>query len=204
MQAMQAAAAAKTSGALQLISDVHVLDGSGQYLRPLAERELITDACFLRIFVALEEFLEATFAYYLTGGTSTAAWSPVTYAIPPTLEHAHRMFIGMRPFMDWSTPDNVRQLAHLYFENGEPFATPLASAAQYLKNMKTVRNATAHVSRTTQAALDAVHSQWTGTPTVGTTVYKTLLSMGASTHETFLATSEKTVAAVIDQIARRV
>jgi hypothetical protein len=77
------------------------------------------------------------------------------------------MLVGTQRFVDWSTPGTVIKLADLYFDGGEPFRTPIVSATAHLERMKRVRNATAHVSKTTQAALDAVYAQWTGIPRAG-------------------------------------
>lgn len=201
MKGPQAAALQKLADASQLVKSVHLLDASGQYVKPLYEREVVTNACFLNVFIALEEFFEEAFSHYAMGRMSTSKWRPSKYTRPTSTDHAQRMFIGFQRFMDWSTPDKVITLAKLYFANGEPFVVPLQSALSHLQVMKTVRNATAHMSITTQASLDAVHARWTGTPTSSISTYRMLMATGASNPQTFYRASEQTVLAIVNQIA---
>jgi len=198
---IQAAASKKIADASKLVQAVHALDGAGQYSKSLYEREVVTSACFLNIFIALEEFFEQSFGHYAMGKMSTAKWRPSKYARPPSQTHAQAMFIGFQRFMDWSTPDRVVALAKLYFANGEPFVVPVNSALSHLQMMKTVRNATAHMSLTTQASLDAVYSRWSGMPLVGSTPYGMLMSVKPSTSQTFYGASEQTVTAIISQVS---
>jgi hypothetical protein len=185
------------------LQGVHVLDPSGQYERSLSERALVSEACFLKLFITLEEFLELSFAHYLVGKMSTARWRPSKYAKPPTIEHAQKMLIGSQRYVDWSTPDTVVKFAKLYFVDGEPYKTPLAGAKSHLDSMKTVRNSTAHLSSTTRAALEALYSRWTGTPTNGIVAYDMLMAPEASRGNTFYDASEQYVSAIIGSIANR-
>ncbi|MEX8031900.1 hypothetical protein AB6V29_02590 [Microbacterium sp. 20-116] len=186
-----------------MLVSAHSLDSSGAYERSLAERELISNACFLSVFIALEEFYEAAFAHYLVGRMSTARWKPSKYGRPPSTDHAQKMLIGTQRYVDWSTPSTVVRLADLYFVDGEPFRTPIASAQEHLNRMKTVRNATAHISVTTQAALDAVHAKWTGSAATGVTAYGTLMSTGLSGSHSFYGYTETVVQAIMLDIANR-
>lgn len=70
-----------------------------------------------------------------------------------------RGFVGVRfeqCLRDWSTPDTVRVLASAVFDAGGPFVAALGSSHQDLLDLKTIRNATAHMITTTQAALDSL------------------------------------------------
>jgi hypothetical protein len=198
---IQTAALNKIGSAGQLVKDIHALDASGNYEKPLYEREVVTNACFLNVFIALEEFFEASFGHYAMGRMSTASWRPSKFARPPSVAHAQEMFIGIQRFMDWSTPDHVVKLAKLYFAQGEPFVLPISSSKSQLDNMKTVRNATAHLSRTTQASLDAAYSRWTGAPVIGVNTYQMLMALSPSTSQTFYGASEQTVLAIVRQVS---
>lgn len=186
-----------------MVQDAHKTDSSGSYLRSPDEREVIAEACFMRLFIALEEYFEAAFGHYLMGGVSTSGWAPVAYASPPTLEHGHNMLIGLMRFVDWSTSESVRRLARLYFKDGEPFDSPLASAVSDLQDMKTVRNAAAHVSRTTTAPLDALYRRWTGSPRQGVSAYEMILATGHASGASFLARADAVVSSIGSQIANR-
>ncbi|WP_181312955.1 hypothetical protein [Nocardioides campestrisoli] len=181
--------------------NAHSLDASGYYILPLGERELITQAAFVRMFVALEEFLEEAFGHYGMAGTSLNGNSFQCYSNAPTGDHFHNMLIGLNRFVDWSAPERVRKLAELYFPNGEPFATPLQSAHGELLDMKTVRNAASHVSRTTSAQVTALYLRWTGQPSVSATAYEMLTSPGGQNQQTFMSHAEKVLRATAQSIA---
>lgn len=134
------------------------------------------------------------------GGVSLQANSPRCYAQAPNVDHLHKMYIGLMRFVDWSTPDKVRALAKLYFANGEPFDGAIASVDAHLRDMKTVRNAASHVSRTTSAQAEALYLRWTAKPLVGATAYQILTAPNQG-GVTFMAHGEQVLRAVVTQIA---
>ena len=201
MKTIQGAALQKLADARSLVNSVHQIDGAGHFIRSSMERELVTNAYFLNVFIALEEFFEASFAHYMTGKMSTVRWRPSNYARPPSADHAHRLLVGTQRFVDWSTPDTVKKLADLYFKDGEPYRTALGSVHGHLNRMKTVRNSTAHVSKSTQVALDAVYSAWTGTPTINATAYAALMSVESGGTDSFYGASERVVKSILSQVA---
>lgn len=203
MKAILASGLQRLADARGLLVAIHEIDTSGVYVRSLAERSMVTNACFLNVFIALEEFLEASFVHYMTGRMSTAKWRPEKYSRGLTADHAHRMLVANANYVDWSTPEKVLKLANLYFKDGEPFRTPLASAYSHINDMKKVRNSTAHTSRTTQDALNAVFTRWTGIPSMDRVAYEVLMAEEASGFETFYGASERIVATVMSSIADR-
>jgi len=182
---------------------IHETDTSGRYTRSLSERSLVTNACFLNAFVAFEEFLEASFVHYMTGRMSTAQWRPTKFSRGLDADHAHRMLTGNSRHVDWSTPNTVLKLADLYFKDGEPFRTPIASSHSHFLQMKTVRNSTAHASVTTQISLNSLFTRWTGIPSVDRGAYEMLMAEEHSSKETFYGASERVVDAVMRSIADR-
>lgn len=186
-----------------LLQAVHEVDSNGVYIRSISERTLVSEACFLKLFITLEEFLESTFLHYLTGKMSTAKWRPSKYAKPPSAEHANNMLLGSQTYVDWSTPDRVRKFADLYFVGGEPYSTALTGVHGHLAMMKTVRNSTAHLSNTTRIKLNNLYSQWTGNPTNGVAAYDMLMAPGVSNGRTFYLESEQQVLNLISSIANR-
>jgi hypothetical protein len=179
----------------------HQVDSAGAYIVPLAERELITQAAFLRMFVAFEEFLEHSFAHYAMAGTSLAGSTPVAYVNAPDAAHAHKMFIGVLTYMDWSSPHKVCKLAKLYFEDGEPFSGAIASATADLYDMKTVRNAGAHVSVTTSAQVEALYRRWTSQQKSSVTAYETLTATGVKAKTTFMTYADQILNGLVLAIA---
>lgn len=185
------------------LHSAHSLNSDGHYERSLSERVLVTEACFLKLFIALEEFLEKSFFHYLTGRMSTARWRPSKYAKPLNVEHAQRMLAGRQSYIDWSTPDVVIGHAENYFLDGEPFKTPINSALQHWQRMKSVRNSTAHMSETTQVKLENVYMHWTGNVKQGVSVYEVLMSQKLGGGNTFYRESEQYVVTISHEIANR-
>lgn len=181
--------------------NAHTQDSSGNYILPLGERELITQAAFVRMFIAMEAFLEEAFCHYGMGGQSLQGNSFQCYATAQNEDHFHAMLKGMNRFVDWSARDRVRKLAELYFPNGEPFTTPLLSADGDLADMKTVRNAASHISRNTSAQVHALHLRWTGQPTATATAYDMLTTPGGQIQQTFMAHSESILRGTAQSIA---
>ncbi len=203
MKAILAAGLERLTDSRALTVAIHETDGSGLYVRSRTERSIVTNACFLNVFIALEEFLEASFVHYMTGKMSTAKWRPTKFSRELDADHAHRMLLGNARHVDWSTPDTVLKLADLYFKDGEPFRTAVASSHSHLLQMKTVRNSTAHSSATTQIALNSLFNRWTGAPSVDQGPYEMLMAPEHSTSETFYGASERVVTAIMRNIADR-
>jgi hypothetical protein len=138
---------------------------------------MIVEAALLRTFVAWETFLESSFVQYMMGEVTASGRMIPCYASPPSLEHAMRMLIGTLTFVDWSAPDKVRKLAKLYFPGGDPFETVISSVTSDIYDLKSIRNASAHTSSTTQRALDGLASRKLQTPVANISVTDFVLTV---------------------------
>lgn len=187
----------------QLMNTVHTTTSSGIYVQNEFDRTVIAEACFLKMFISLEEFLESAFFLLLMGGATTTGWQATTYARPPSDEHAQNMLVGTNRYVDWSTPDTVTKFADLYFANGDPFKTPIAGSIRHWQNMKTVRNSTAHKSQSTISALASVHTSWTGDVVANPKAYDTLMAEHITSKKSFYATSNDIVLAIMRAVANR-
>jgi hypothetical protein len=93
-------------------------------------------------------------------GIASASGSTIPCFVQPAdRAHASKLLIGLGRFVDWSTPDPVRRLANNFLANGEPFERILASIHSDLMDLKTIRNAAAHLSTTTVQPLYALASR---------------------------------------------
>ncbi len=108
------------------------------------------------MFVAWESFIEASFTKFLCGEPSTTGLQIVCCATPRDLEHAQKMVIGVMKYVDWSHPEVIRKLAAIYFEDGHPFSTLISAIQSDLFDLRTIRNAAAHITSTTTHQLDAL------------------------------------------------
>lgn len=162
---------------LNLIGVAHQADLSGRYLLALRDREQITIAAYLNLFIAWEEFLECAFGAFMTGEVTLSGKAPVKYVLPTDKSHAGKMLVHMNQFFDFSNQDKVRKAASLYFKDGYPFEKPISSIHADLQDMKTIRNACAHLSATTQKPLESLASGLFGQPKPGISVYQLLTSI---------------------------
>jgi len=165
---------AKSAQCDSLIASAHRLDSAGVPLFPGPDRELITVAAFLNLFVAWEEFLESAMSHFMAGAATLSGAAPVRYAVPPTADAAKKMVIGVGRYFDYANHEFVRRMVAMYFDRGYPFEPHLGSIHTDLADIRTMRNASAHLSSTTQTALEALAQRIFGAPRPGVTLYAML------------------------------
>ncbi len=152
-------------------------DSSGNDIFDDSQKEFIISSAFLKMFIYWESFVEESFASYLIGEVSTNGTAVTTHVTPADKDHALKMLIGTQKYVDWANHEIVRRLANLYLENGEPFSSNISSIARDLSDLKTVRNAAAHLSSTTQHQLDALASRVLGHTVSNATVANFILRL---------------------------
>lgn len=188
-----------------LIGVAHKADLTGTYALALRDREQITVAAFLNLFIAWEDFLEKAFGLFMTGHATISGAIPVKYVTPLDLSHASRMLVHINPFFDFSNHDRVRRAAALYFQSGYPFEGAISSINADLQDIKTIRNACAHFSVTTRKPLESLAAGIFGQPQPGITVYQLLISPDpriAPRTSTIFETYKEKLCAAADLIAR--
>jgi len=138
-------------------------DAASNNVRTNEDIEFLVTSAFLKLFIAWESFLETSFIAYLIGEESLDGSQLIRYATPVDEKHAHKILIGTQKYVDWANSEIVNRISSLFFENAEPYSTALNSIARDLSDLRTIRNASAHISSTTQKKLDAVASRVLGT-----------------------------------------
>jgi len=141
-----------------LIATAHFKDAAGALVFSLADRRQILIAAFLNMFIAWESFLEKALPTVMTGKKTISGKRPKKIVSPKNLEAAAALIkgYGTRGFFDYSNHDHVRTLVSLYFKDGYPFEPHLGGLVSDLQDMKTIRNACAHISASTQKPLDGL------------------------------------------------
>jgi hypothetical protein len=163
--------------ARRFVAAAHVQNPpGGAYLWPQADRFLAVEAAFLKTFIAWEHFQEEAFHHLLLGRPTGSGRVIARFALPLDAEHATRILVGTAKHVDWSVPDTVRKLAKLYLQGGDPFENVLPAVHSDLLDLKTIRNAAAHLSTTTTAPLEALASRLLGVQASKTNVAELLLS----------------------------
>lgn len=153
-----------------LISMAYEQDAGGNDIFDTPKKDFVISSAFLKMFIFWESFVEDAFSKYLTGEVSTDGTTVTCFVSPNGREHALKILIGTQKYVDWANHEIVRQLANLYLENGDPLASNFASISSELSDLKTVRNAAAHMSSTTQHQLDALSTRVLGRTISNTTV----------------------------------
>ena len=160
-----------------LIANAHRQDGNGIHFFSQRDREQITEAAFLNMFISWEGFLESMIGDLMMGDATLNGSHPVRYVNPPTRLHSNAMIIHTHRYFDFASHDNVRRLIELYFQNGYPFKIAITSINAELSDLKTIRNACAHISSSTQTALEGLATRIFGQPFPAITPYQMLTSI---------------------------
>jgi hypothetical protein len=181
-----------------LISNAHKVDPTGVPLLPTLDQQQITVAAFLNLFIAWETFLESSLIDLMTGAPTVSGRAPNRYVIPPHAAAAGELIVWMGKFFDYGNHQNMKKAVGMYFENGYPFEPHLSSIYSDLSDLRTMRNASAHISSSTQTALESLAVRILGTPHSGITLYQ-LLTMtdprSATKGTIFLTYRDKLVVA---------
>jgi len=141
------------------------------------DREQITIAAFLNLFVAWEEFIECCFASFMAGAATLSGRLPSKHASPPSADLAKKMLIGTQRYFDYANHEHVRKMAAIYFDSGYPFEAPISSIFGDLGDLRTMRNSSAHISSSTQIALESLAQRIFGLPQPDITLYKMLTAV---------------------------
>lgn len=165
-----------------LIANAHTTNATGHQHFTVRDREQITVAAFLNMFIAWEEFIEAAVSDYMMGDATMSGNFPMRYVTPPSREHSTKMVIHTGRYFDYANQENVKKLVKLFFDTGYPFETAINSMTQELSDLKTMRNACAHMSSTTKTTLESLAVKIFGNPQPGISVYQMLTATDPRTN----------------------
>lgn len=163
-----------------LVSMAYEQDSHGNDIFDSKKKDFVISSAFLKLFIYWESFIEASFSKYLIGELSTDGTAVTCFVSPSDRDHALKILIGSQKYVDWANHEIVRRLANLYLENGEPLASNIASISRELSDLKTVRNAAAHLSSTTQHQLDALSTRVLGRTISNTDVASFIMQLHPS------------------------
>lgn len=114
-------------------------------------RDQITETAFLLLFLAWENFLEESFVLYLSGEKPPRGRPPHRYTFPPNHRTACEWVIPEgRPYARWTNATEISTRAERFFRAGQPFAPVLRGNLNTLEEIRTIRNAIAHRSTSSQ------------------------------------------------------
>jgi hypothetical protein len=166
---------AEVTKANDFINNAHKVNQNGYFIVPKIERDFITSASFLVFFMAWEKFLEESTIKFMRGRKTISGNSIIRYVKPTSDDHAHLLLRGTNKYVDWSNPNIVKRLANLVFAAGNPINSVLSSVESDVSDLKTIRNAAAHLSSTTSRQLDALATRKLRTPCININVAELIL-----------------------------
>lgn len=141
------------------ISEAHQQDSTGVYIHTQSFRQFVMAAAIVNFSIAWESFLENISCSFLMGEPDTEGNAVPCHVSAVDENHASKLLIGTNTYFDWTNPEKVKQLSELYFTSNNPIKAGISTVMVSLKNLKTIRNAAAHISVTTQASLNGLASR---------------------------------------------
>ena len=125
--------------------------------------QILYEIAFLRIFVAWESFLEATFHRYLCGYVSHVGQAQLlpTQVYSPTIGAAEQRVLGNQQYVLWHNPNKVIARSGLYFV-GAPHQVVIGSNLARLEAMANVRHRVAHAHKDARAKFDGATTLFVG------------------------------------------
>lgn len=162
-------------------SDAFRQNHDGAYLYDESHRDFIVNAAILKFFIAWETFLESIFKCFILGEQTIEGTNVHTWVQARDDVHANRLLVGVNKYFDWANQELVCQLSRLYFDIDNPIDSALRQIFSDLNDLKTIRNAAAHMTQTTKGPIEALAQRKTGYQIPGITPSKLIFYREAST-----------------------
>jgi hypothetical protein len=126
----------------------------------------------------------------MVGSTTLSGSVPIRYVAPASIETARLLVIGVQRYFDYGNHENVRRLINMYFQNGYPYEPHLSAISSELADLRTMRNASAHITSTTQTALESLALRVFSQPCPNIDLYRLLTKTDprSATAETIFLT----------------
>ena len=186
-----------------LIAAAHRQDSNNVSIFSAEERNQITTLALLNTFIAWEAFIEATLVPFMCGQPTLNGAHPRRHVIPPSALVARDILKGTREFFDYGNHQFVKRIVRAYLDGGYPYEPHLSAIENDLQDLRIMRNASAHISSSTQSALEGLALRTLGRPSLGATVHQLMTAPHPSSGsgETVYAVYQKKLAIAASQIA---
>ncbi len=132
------------SGLMELVADLDAAPPDKQSSDYRADA--LAEALFLRAFTSYAADIEILFLHYATGGTSLSGVSAKSYLRVRDESLARKLTRAGWRFLSWAKPQEIRDTAKTYIEDGWPISGVMSSRSQALTDCERVRNRIAHDS----------------------------------------------------------
>ena len=194
---------AEATECTDLIATAHRTGPDTLALFTQSEQRRITICAFLNLFVAWETFTEQSLVSFMIGDSAISGRFPTRFVTPATRESALAILMGNNRYFDFANHEHVGKIAGIYFQDGYPFQPHLRSIATDLADLRMMRNASAHISTSTQTALESLGQRILGTPRKNIQLYDLLVAPDPRARgvETVVGTSRDKLLAAAQLIA---
>ena len=119
-----------------LVANAHRTDPVGVFLFPQQDREQITVAAFLNMFIAWETFLESSICKLMSGNPTINGSLPVKYASPSDASSAASMLVGVMTYFDFGNHQKFSRILQIYFDRGYPYEPHFKGIYTYLEDLR--------------------------------------------------------------------
>lgn len=120
------------------------------------QADAYAEAIFLRAFTAYENNVESLFLHYVTGGVTLQGATANSYLRITDEALARKLTKAGYKFLSWAKPQEIRNTAENYIENGWPISEMMNAKAQDLADCERIRNRIAHNSLEALIQFDTV------------------------------------------------
>ncbi len=107
---------------------------------------IIAEGTFTRYFTLWENSIERSFIYFCEGGVALNGTQPVCRLANCNSKEIRKILTNGLRYLDWSSQRSISERASLFFEEGEPFYSPVIGKSGVLTDMEKLRNMIAHDS----------------------------------------------------------
>lgn len=173
-----------------LIANAHKVDAAGAPLLPPMDQRQITVAAFLNMFIAWETFLESSLVELMTGTPTIGGGAPTRYVRPPNVAAARELIVWVGRYFDYGNHQYMIKAVKMCFEHGYPYEPHLSAIHSDLDDLRTMRHSSAHISSTTQTALESLALRIFGQPQPSISLYEllTMTDLRSAAGETIFLT----------------
>lgn len=119
---------------------------------------VIVEQSFMKIYLALENFLENSFIAYLLGDADLQSNEAIKFAAPKDRNHAYDMIRGTKQYPDWTNVNDVKQLAKIYFKDSWHYSILFDLPSEF-NELKIIRNRISHISEKSEKSFNTVLSK---------------------------------------------
>ena len=136
------------------------------------------------MFIEWENFLELSLIEFMTGSLPINGNQFQRFVFPEGKEEAHNMIQGTSRFFDYANHQFFSKTVNNFFKDGYPYQPHFGRIRTELDDLRTMRNASAHISKYTQKPLDSLATRIFNSPKSNILLYDLLTKVMPHSSDT--------------------